>query len=259
MSDVMRQMLMIPGESKVTPEGDFMPWPCITAIFPLRDERGELKQLEAKIRDLAGEWLNPTPSESYHMTLLAGPSAYEWGMARTGWPAVLDQPLWQDCAKFLKGQAVPKMAFNNIEQDMDWLTVQNGKITVRLKFLDPRERAWVKNTLKPRLHAIGKDLADRVGNGAEIWEDPSVRGFHVTLSHPRQAMLEQTPMPGHIEQKVRQAVEVCFGGLGQLPFGPAQLCLAPDMTRFVPWSGQAPKGSWLAAYDQHRLQAPTET
>ncbi|CAJ1959306.1 unnamed protein product [Cylindrotheca closterium] len=221
-------MCLFRAVAKVDHLGNFLPFPNITVVHNLQ-LNGRLKSLPQKLLQVAGTYISPLPPSSYHATLLCGP-VFDF---RPFSKKILYESCWRTMAMFLNDTSYcPELVVHSV------LCFPAGEVVVKL---GPAKKGREESNSQ----IIKDKLRDICTQEAIPMMDEYDRTWHITLAYGRQATL---PIPPTVQKQICEVVQDAFQVLPDmndddpmvLSLESAQLCLSPDMKRFVPWDGMPP-------------------
>mmetsp|Transcript_24985 Transcript_24985/g.73083 ORF Transcript_24985/g.73083 Transcript_24985/m.73083 type:complete len:274 (-) Transcript_24985:106-927(-) len=226
--------------AKVDRQGEYLPLPNITCVCHV-DQKGlpALRFLPAEINRVAGQYLNPLPSSSYHVTLSAGPLQHQY---KGRWEDVLQDDCWEAVADFLccVAHAPCELVIGSI------VLKSSGGLTA---YLCPAEHIRDTKACGQAGNVKYKGNSKELCTREELRKlsggmfEPQDRPWHITLAYPRAAA---GAMPMSVRDEVIHLVKDAFQISEEmispptLCFQDAVLCLSPDMTRFQEWDGKPP-------------------
>jgi len=200
---------------KVDQDGTYLPFAGVSVVCNVLPSE-PWTRLPDIIENVAGRWLSPLPTSSYHATLLAGPCQARLRLDDVSWEAYLKtrREEWAklDCILQEASFAPSSLHFVGM-RDLD-----RWGLCVDLIVDDP-----VEDGASRRLRSILRASAPTCGFEARE------RPWHVTLAYRRS---RAGKIPAEVAEEVRRLVDTCL--LETLALRPAQLCFHPDMTAFYP-------------------------
>jgi len=201
---------------KVDENGVYLPFAGVTVVCHVLPSE-PWTRLPERIEAIAGRWLSPLPTSSYHATVLAGPCQPKLHLDDASWEGYLKirRESWARMdAVLCDASFAPSSLRPTKTRDLE-----RWGLCVDFAANDPEEDLEGQKLRRLlRTTAQNCDLESRD------------RPWHVTLAYRRSS---SGPIPPEVAEKVRQLVDTCL--LESLTLVPAQLCYHPDMTAFVPF------------------------
>lgn len=200
---------------KVDENGIYLPFAGVSVVCRVLPSEPWI-QLPERIEAIAGRWLSPLPTSSYHATVLAGPCQPRLHLDNTSWERYLNIRLesWARMDAVLSDASfAPSSLRATKTRDLE-----RWGLCVDFVANDPEEDLETQ-----KMRSLLRTTAQNCDLEARD------RPWHVTLAYRRSS---SGPIPPEVVENVRQLVDTCL--LESLTLVPAQLCYHPDMTAFVP-------------------------
>jgi len=202
---------------KISEDGNYLPFAGLTVVCPLLPSEA-WTQLPGRLTAVAGQWISPLPSSSYHATLLAGPCQKKLRMNGHSWEKYVSKGCltWVRLHSILQEASFSpsSLCYSKLRNTNQW------GVCIDLHLPDQ-----VENDAATKL----RELLRRSAEACSF--ETKERSWHVTLAYRRTSA---GPIPSEVAGKIQKLVEACL--FESLAFAPAALRYHPDMTAFVPLS-----------------------
>lgn len=199
---------------KISDEGTYLPFHGLSVVCQMLPS-DSWTRLPDMLTAVAGCWISPLPSSSYHATLLAGPCQPKLGMNDQAWQQFLRDKfsMWVKLEQILSEASFSPKSLRYLKlRDLN-----RWGVCIDFLLEDP-----IESDLVAKLREVLRLNAETCA--FEVRE----RSWHITLAYKRPAA---DKIPQNVVEQIRKLVETCI--LEPWILTPATLCYHPDMTAFV--------------------------
>jgi len=205
---------------KISPEGEFLPFPGTTILSSVRDaDLGLLREIQEELEsdELIRQFFKVLPSENYHMTLTGLATQNE--ISDEAWKQVIDRDFenYQKINEYLKDfNLKPKVGVIGVGV--------SGAISVSLEISHDQKKILqtLLSNIPPLLVADNPIVVERTK-------------FHMTLAYRYK---EVTPeVLTEIQKRAEDIVNKYLKNKSEFTLGPAMLYFFRDMALFHCWDG----------------------